>query len=104
MSKAVWSWDSNKVLIPGAKIVDDDYKLASNETFEEPKDLNGRGLLTPIKQVNGVWRGATQEEHEAAHPVQPVTPSATAQAINALGMQVMELSKRVDALTNGGAE
>lgn len=104
MSKAVWSWDGDKVLIPGAKIVNDDYKLAGNETFEEPLDADGRGLLMPIKRVNGQWRGATQEEYEAAHPAQPVTPSATAQAIQALGLQVMALSAKVDALTNGGAE
>lgn len=107
--KAVYTWDSNNLYIPSAnKIVPDDYQLSGNETFDEPKDAQGHGLIMPIKRSGGQtgqWVGLTQEEYSKAHPAVPEQPSEDAQAMNELGLQVAtvmgqikELNKAVNEL------
>lgn len=103
--KAVYTWDANNLYIPTAnKVVPDDYTLGAQETFEEPKDAQGHGLLMPIKRTANGWVGASQEEYQAAHPAEQPKPSETTVALTGLSAQVMALSKRVDELEKGGAK
>lgn len=100
--KAVYTWDSNNLYIPSAnKVVPNDYQLAGNETFDEPKDAQGHGLLMPIKRSGGQtgqWVGLTQEEYAEAHPAVPEKPSEGAQAMNELGLQVASVMGQIKEL------
>lgn len=80
-------------------IVEDDYQLQANETFENPT-----GKREPAKLVGTSWQDATEEEHAAwvkqqeadfkrLHPdTTPAGPTAGKQALNALGLQVASLT------------
>lgn len=51
------------------------------------------GLFEPCFDETGKkWVGISQEEWEAKHPQQPAQPAADAQAMNALGLQVAQLT------------
>ena len=90
-------------LFKGTNIVDGEYQLKENETFENPT-----GKLEPAKLVNGSWIDATPEEHEAYVKAQQAEAtkflptnsiSAGDKATNALGLQVAKLTKDNQTLT-----
>lgn len=89
--------DGKTKLFKGTNIVDEEYQLKDNETFENPT-----GKLEPAKLVNGSWIDATPEEHEAYVKAQQAEAakflpannlSAGDKAMNALGVQVAQLTK-----------
>ena len=95
--------DETTKLFKGTNIVDGEYQLKDNETFENPT-----GKLEPAKLVNGSWIGATPEEHEAYVKAQQAEAvkflpannlSAGDKATNALGLQVAKLTKDNQTLT-----
>ena len=95
--------DETTKLFKGANIVDGEYQLKDNETFENPT-----GKLEPAKLVNGSWIDATPEEHEAYVKAQQAEAakflpannlSAGDKATNALGLQVAKLTKDNQTLT-----
>lgn len=89
--------DETTKFFKGTNIVDGEYQLKDNETFENPT-----GKLEPAKLVNGSWIDATSEEHEAYVKKQQAEAtkflptnsiSAGDKATNALGVQVAQLTK-----------
>lgn len=95
--------DETTKLFKGTNIVDGEYQLKDNETFENPT-----GKLEPAKLVNGSWIDATPEEHEAYVKAQQAESakflpannlSAGDKATNALGLQVAKLTKDNQTLT-----
>ena len=89
--------DETTKLSKGTNIVDEEYRLKDNETFENPT-----GKLEPAKLVNGSWIDATPEEHEAYVKAQQAEAakflptnniSVGDKAMNALGVQVAQLTK-----------
>lgn len=95
--------DETTKLFKGTNIVDGEYQLKDNETFENPT-----GKLEPAKLVNGSWIDATPEEHEAYVKAQQAAAakflpansiSAGNKATNALGLQVAKLTKDNQTLT-----
>lgn len=87
----------------GTNIVDGEYQLKDNETFED-----STGKLEPAKLVNRSWIDATPEEHEAYVKAQQAEAakflptnsiSAGDKATNALGVQVAKLTKDNQTLT-----
>lgn len=95
--------DETTKLFKGTNIVDGEYQLKDNETFENPT-----GKLEPTKLVNGSWIDATPEEHEAYVKAQQAAAtkflptnsiSAGDKATNALGLQVAKLTKDNQTLT-----
>lgn len=89
--------DETTKLFKGTNIVDGEYQLKDNETFENPT-----GKLEPAKLVNGSWIDATPEEHEAYVKAQQAEAakflpanniSVGDKAMNALGVQVAQLTK-----------
>lgn len=58
------------------------------------------GLFEPCFDETGKkWVGISQEEWEAKHPQQPVEPSADANAMNTMGIQIANLTKQNQSLT-----
>lgn len=55
--KIVFSLENGKIQ---SNLVDEDYVLKENETFQKPED----GIYQPFSFKNGVITGATQEEFE----------------------------------------
>lgn len=95
--------DETTKLFKGTNIVDGEYQLKDNETFENPT-----GKLEPAKLVNRSWIDATPEEHEAYVKAQQAEAakflpansiSAGDKATNALGLQVAKLTKDNQTLT-----
>ena len=95
--------DETTKFFKGTNIVDGEYQLKDNETFENPT-----GKLEPAKLVNGLWIDATPEEHEAYVKAQQAEAtkflptnsiSAGDKATNALGLQVAKLTKDNQTLT-----
>ena len=95
--------DETTKLFKGTNIIDGEYQLKDNETFENPT-----GKLEPAKLVNGSWIDATPEEHEAYVKAQQAEVakflpannlSAGDKATNALGLQVAKLTKDNQTLT-----
>lgn len=89
--------DETTKFFKGTNIVDGEYQLKGNETFENPT-----GKLEPAKLVNGSWIDATPEEHEAYVKAQQAEAakflptnniSVGDKAMNALGVQVAQLTK-----------
>lgn len=58
--KTIYRANSTTKRFASSDIVDDDYVLQANETFEDPS-----GKQEPAKLVGTSWQDATQEEHEA---------------------------------------
>lgn len=96
--------DETTKFFKGTNIVDGEYQLKDNETFENPT-----GKLEPAKLVNGSWIDATPEEHEAYVKAQQAEAakflptnniSVGDKAMNALGVQVAQLTKDNLILTN----
>lgn len=94
--------DETTKFFKGTNIVDGEYQLKDNETFENPT-----GKLEPAKLVNGSWIDATQEEHQAyldamqqdylrQHPEasQPAEPDKSDQAVNLLGQQIAKMQQQ----------
>ena len=90
MSKAVYSWGKDNIF-DSIKIVDDDYELAANETFDKPAD----GLYEPIKRKDNNWIGTPKEEWEANQPKVEVKPTAQQQANPQMSLQLAQLMKKV---------
>lgn len=91
--------DETTKFFKGTNIVDGEYQLKDNETFENPT-----GKLEPAKLVNRSWIDATPEEHEAYLKTQQkspitVTPSVSDKGLNVLGTQVAKLTKDNQTLT-----
>ena len=95
--------DETTKLFKGTNIVDGEYQLKDNETFENPT-----GKLEPAKLVNRSWIDATPEEHEAYVKAQQAEAakflpannlSAGDKATNTLGLQVAKLTKDNQTLT-----
>lgn len=95
--------DETTKLFKGTNIVDGEYQLKDNETFENPT-----GKLEPAKLVNRSWIDATPEEHEAYVKAQQAEAakflpannlSAGDKATNTLGIQVAKLTKDNQTLT-----
>lgn len=95
--------DETTKLFKGTNIVDGEYQLKDNETFENPT-----GKLEPAKLINRSWIDATPEEHEAYVKAQQAEAakflpannlSAGDKATNALGLQVAKLTKDNQILT-----
>ena len=95
--------DETTKLFKGTNIVDGEYQLKDNETFENPT-----GKLEPAKLINGSWIDATPEEHEAYVKAQQAEAakflpannlSAGDKATNALRLQVAKLTKDNQTLT-----
>ena len=89
--------DETTKFFKGTNIVDGEYQLKDNETFENPT-----GKLEPAKLVNGSWIDATPEEHEAYVKAQQAEAAKFLPAnnisvgykeMNALGVQVAQLTK-----------
>jgi len=89
--------DETTKLFKGTNIVDGEYQLKDNETFENPT-----GKLEPAKLVGTTWQDATPEEHEAWIKAQQAEAakflptnniSVGDKAMNALGVQVAQLTK-----------
>lgn len=90
MSKAVYSWDKDNIF-DSIKIVNDDYELAANETFDKPDD----GLYEPVKRKDNAWIGTPKEEWEANQPKVEVKPTAQQQANAQMSLQLAQLMKKV---------
>lgn len=90
MSKAVYSWGKDNIF-DSIKIVEDDYELAANETFDKPAD----GLYEPIKRKDNNWIGTPKEEWEANQPKVEVKPTAQQQANAQMSLQLAQLMKKV---------
>lgn len=95
--KGIYRADPTTNRFSSSDIVSDDYVLQANETFENPT-----GKMEPAKLVGTTWQGATPEEHEAyvkaqqaeaAKLLPPNNLSAGDKAMNALGVQVAQLTK-----------
>lgn len=95
--KGIYRADANNQTFVSSDVVADDYQLQANETFENPT-----GKLEPAKLVNGSWIDATLEEHEAYVKAQQAEAakflptnnlSVGDKAMNALGVQVAQLTK-----------
>lgn len=95
--KGIYRADATNQTFVSSDVVADDYQLQANETFENPT-----GKLEPAKLVNGSWIDATPEEHEAYVKAQQAKAakflptnnlSAGDKAMNALGVQVAQLTK-----------
>ncbi|MBB1063652.1 hypothetical protein [Limosilactobacillus fastidiosus] len=83
----IYQYDASTKKLTGTDVVADDYELKANETTIVCPD----GLYEPSfdEQANA-WKGITKEEWEAKHPQQPVKPSPTVEAMNALGQQLVQ--------------
>lgn len=101
--KGIYYADQTNHTFTHSDIVEDDYALKVNETFENPT-----GKLEPAKLVNGSWIDATSEEHEAYLKAQQAEAakflpannlSAGDKATNTLGIQVAKLTKDNQTLT-----
>jgi hypothetical protein len=83
------------------KLVDSEYSLAAGETFTEPKA--GIKLPTTFDSNSNSWIEATEDEHAkyvAEHSTE-LLPDPAMTAINALGIQVAQLTAKVEAQAGG---
>lgn len=82
-------------------IVDDDYKLANNETDIKPAD----GLYEPLMFDGATWTGVTREEWLANQPEpEPVEPSDTDKALAAVAYQQTMTTQDVTTLQTQNAQ
>lgn len=89
MSKAVYSWDKDNHF-DTIKLVEDDYQLASNETFVKPED----GLYEPITWNGSTWVGVSKEEWETKHPQNPIEPTVQQKLDAQTQIQLAQLMKQ----------
>lgn len=87
--KIAYICDGKDGVFGSTKFVDDDYQLATNESFEMPP----RGLYEP-KLVNGQWQGLTEEQLKTKYPEQfpSAEPSQADKDMNALGLQMAKIT------------
>lgn len=84
----IYRYNASTKKLTGTDVVADDYELKANETTVVCPD----GLYEPsFDEAAQTWKGITKEEWEAKHPQQPAQPTAGAQAMNTLGLQVAQL-------------
>lgn len=97
--KTIYRANSTTKQFASSDIVDDDYVLQANETFEDPS-----GKQEPAKLVGTSWQDATQEEHEAWVKSQQAAfqlnagPSQADKAMNTLGLQIAKITAENTAL------
>lgn len=102
MTKTVYRFDGKDDF--SVDLVADDYALEANETFDDPGNV-----LLPVSFTGGKIVGATAEAHEAYQartavvPEGANTPDPTMMAINALGIQVAQLTAKL-AEQEGGTK
>lgn len=102
-AKVIYFYDPKTRVLDHSQLIDSEVALPDNSTDVRPAD----GLYTPITlNADGLaWSGVTREEWLAAQPAQPApTPTAEQQMINALGLQIGQLTAELAAQKNGGAE
>ena len=102
--KGLYRADAVNRTFTSSDVVEDDYQLKDNETFEDPS-----GKLPPAKltATGGPWIDATEEEHKAymeaqrkaraaRNPgaLQPQGPDKGDQAINLLGQQIAQMKQQ----------
>lgn len=71
--KTVYTYNTNNLLDNDkTRVVDDNYELATNETFIDPT-----GLYEPIKFSDGQWIGSSKEDFFKSNPEKsaPTDPS-----------------------------
>lgn len=91
----IYRYNASTKKLTGTDVVADDYELKANETTVVCPD----GLYEPsFDEAAQTWKGITKEEWEAKHPQQPAQPTDGAQAMNALGLQVAQLTADSKAL------
>lgn len=90
--------------LTSSDVVEDDYQLKDNETFENPSGKRSPAKLTA---TGGPWIDATEEEHKAymeaqqkawaaQNPgaLQPQEPDKGDQAVNLLGQQIAQMKQQ----------
>lgn len=108
MTKAVYMYDENNQFI-STKLVEDDYKISSNETFitipdgqYQPSKFTGTEWVGTDKEVYDAEQEKLRQEYLKEHPELAPTVSSEMLAINALGMQLAKIQAKLTT-TNGGA-
>lgn len=93
--KTIYRYDASTKKLTGTDVVTDDYKLEANET----EVVCPQGLYDPyFVEAEQTWKGITKEEWEAKHPQKPVEPSQADKAMNALGLQMAQLTTENEQL------
>lgn len=100
--KGIYRADATTHTFASSDLVEDNYQLQANETFENPT-----GKIEPAKLVGTSWQDATAEEHQAyldamqqdylrQHPEasQPAEPDKGDQALNLLGKQIAKMQQQ----------
>lgn len=102
MAKIVYKFDGTDDFTVDS--VADDYQLKDGETFDQP----AYDALSPFSFVDGKIVGSSTEQHaeylkkKQSIPVgEESTPNQTMAAINALGIQVAQLTAKVEAQAGG---
>lgn len=108
--KSVYRADAVTHFFVSSDLVDDDYKLQANESFDNPS-----GLQPPRKLTSTGWIAATDEEHKAyvetqqkewlaQHPMatQPSRPADDKgdKALNLLGQQLAQVQAQQATLAS----
>lgn len=79
-----------------ATVLEDGQKMPDNGTTV----VCPNGLFEPcFDETAHTWNGLTQEEWEAKHPLKPVEPSADATVMNTMGIQIANLTKQNQLLS-----
>lgn len=92
----IYRYDASTKKLTGTDVVVDDYGLQANETTVVCPD----GLYEPsFDEAAQTWKGITKEEWEAKHPRKPVEPSADAKVMNTMGIQIANLTKQNQSLS-----
>lgn len=77
--KTVYKYDNEKkLLIDDIEVIDDDYQLSGNETFDVPES----GLYLPIKYIDGKWIRTKFEDYQNDFPNVPAPISDNYLAIS----------------------
>lgn len=87
--KAVYSWNDDNRL-DKIKLVEDEYQLASNETFIKPED----GLYEPISWTGSTWVGVSKEKWETKYPQKPIEPTVQQKLDAQMQIQLAQLTKQ----------
>lgn len=102
--KGLYRADAVNRTFVSSDVVDDDYQLKDNETFEDP---SGKVMPAKLQVKGGPWIDATEEEHKAYMEAQqkewesrypqmqvPQEPDKSDQAVNLLGQQIAQMKQQ----------
>lgn len=79
-----------------ATVLEDGQKMPDNATTV----VCPNGLYDPyFDESSKTWKGLTQEEWKAKHPQKPVETSDDAKVMNTLGIQIANLTKQNQSLS-----